>query len=231
VEVEDGNSEIYKGTFNSVGEIKPVFVEFINLFTQNSSLGYCARCFPEPYKNAQKNYEEERNKLNDENYKIIKSLESLIIEIPIITLHNPLNWEYDIIGIVTAQTVTGTGFISEISSNWTDFFGLESNAFNKKIKDSEVLCENKLRVETVKKGGNAIIGTDIDYSEAGAGKGMLMVCMSGTAIKLKNVGDLKFDVEKFNSLENCTQIQKEIMEKLENFNKYKSIIGSDPFLN
>ena len=33
-------------------------------------------------------------------------------------------------------------------------------------------------------GGNAIIGTDIDYSEVGGGKGMLMVCMSGTAIEL-----------------------------------------------
>ena len=35
-------------------------------------------------------------------------------------------------------------------------------------------------------GGNAIIATDIDYAEVGASKGMLMVCMAGTAIRLKN---------------------------------------------
>jgi hypothetical protein len=32
-----------------------------------------------------------------------------------------------------------------------------------------------------------LIATDIDYSELGSFKGMIMVCMSGTAVKLNNL--------------------------------------------
>jgi hypothetical protein len=38
----------------------------------------------------------------------------------------------------------------------------------------------------VELGGNAILATDIDYAEVGGGKGMLMVCMTGTAVLLEN---------------------------------------------
>jgi hypothetical protein len=41
-----------------------------------------------------------------------------------------------------------------------------------------------LRYQCALLGGNAIIATDIDYSEVGGGKGMLMVCMAGTAVNL-----------------------------------------------
>lgn len=48
------------------------------------------------------------------------------------------------------------------------------------------MCFAQLRKQTLDIGGNAVIATDIDYSELGASKGMIMVCMAGTAIKLKN---------------------------------------------
>jgi len=35
-------------------------------------------------------------------------------------------------------------------------------------------------------GANAVIGVDIDYAEVGGAKGMVMVCMSGTAVRLRN---------------------------------------------
>jgi hypothetical protein len=48
------------------------------------------------------------------------------------------------------------------------------------------MCKQILRRETLIAEGNAIVAVDIDYASVGAGKGMLMVCMSGTAIKIKN---------------------------------------------
>mgnify|MGYP001331239116 CR=1 FL=1 len=41
-------------------------------------------------------------------------------------------------------------------------------------------------MKTLGLGGNAVIATDIDYSEVGGTKGMLMVCMAGTAVSLIN---------------------------------------------
>ncbi len=59
-----------------------------------------------------------------------------------------------------------------------------------KITSSEQICKNKLRLECVKSGGNAILATDIDYSEVGGTKAMLMVCMSGTAVDLDSNSDI-----------------------------------------
>ena len=35
-------------------------------------------------------------------------------------------------------------------------------------------------------GGNAVVAADIDYAEVGGASAMLMVCMTGTAVKLSN---------------------------------------------
>lgn len=55
------------------------------------------------------------------------------------------------------------------------------------------MCFAQLRKQAIDLGGNAVIATDIDYSEVGGEKGMLMVCMGGTAVKLKNCSILGDD--------------------------------------
>ncbi|MBE5322140.1 heavy metal-binding domain-containing protein [Pedobacter sp. MR2016-19] len=47
-------------------------------------------------------------------------------------------------------------------------------------------------------GGNGIIATDVDYAEVGGAKAMVMVCMAGTAVKIKNQDTVfKGDSKKF----------------------------------
>ncbi|MGB5609212.1 heavy metal-binding domain-containing protein, partial [Eudoraea sp.] len=41
--------------------------------------------------------------------------------------------------------------------------------------------------------GNAILATDIDYAEVGGVKAMIMVCVTGTAVRLKNFDILGSD--------------------------------------
>jgi uncharacterized protein YbjQ (UPF0145 family) len=84
------------------------------------------------------------------------------------------------------QSVTGTGVFAEFTSSWTDFFGAQSNAYNQKIAAGEMICQTQLRLKCVELGGNAILAIDIDYAEVGGLKGMLMVCMTGTAVLLEN---------------------------------------------
>jgi uncharacterized protein YbjQ (UPF0145 family) len=88
--------------------------------------------------------------------------------------------------MVTGQTATGTGVISEFTSSFTDLFGAQSGRHNMKLKSGEDMCFAQLRKRTLDKGGNAVIATDIDYSEIGSSRGMLMVCMAGTAVRLSN---------------------------------------------
>jgi len=116
-----------------------------------------------------------------------------------------LKWNYKVLGMVTGQTTTGTGVLTEFTSSFTDFFGVQSGRHNKKLKDGEDMCKVQLRTQTLNMGGNAVVAADIDYSEVGAG-GMLMVCMTGTAINLENIDIIGKD-------------KKEIIKKLNKANE------------
>lgn len=80
----------------------------------------------------------------------------------------------------------GTGFLSELSTSWSDLLGMESKAVSNKILTGEDNCLNILKSKCLMLGGNAVIGIDVDYSELGGGRNLIMVCMTGTAVRIKN---------------------------------------------
>jgi uncharacterized protein YbjQ (UPF0145 family) len=157
--------------------------ELINYVYEEHAQAFCDKCGNEKLQIA-------INKLNTELTGVRNSLYKKIDYIPVISTHHPYNWEYTILGMVTGQSTTGTGVFSELGASVADFLGGQANAFNSKLKQGENICFNQLRGQALKFGGNAIIGTDIDYSELGGGRGMLMVCMAGTLIKLHNLAIL-----------------------------------------
>jgi len=90
--------------------------------------------------------------------------------------------------MATAQATTGTGFLTELSRSFADFFGTGSTATNQKIARATDLCRADIRVQCVRAGGNAIVSTDIDFNEIGSGStNMLMVCMAGTVIRVTDM--------------------------------------------
>lgn len=162
--------------------LKDTTTAFINGINEVFKEAYCNDCGPVLLQNY-------NSKIESEKKALIKDLKDQLYLIPILTMNNPTNWDYDPIGIISAQSVTGTGLLSEISSSWADFLGGQSDALSNKLLQGENLCKDKLRFSALLLGGNAIIATDIDYSEVGGGKGMLMVCMAGTAVKVKSWSD------------------------------------------
>ncbi len=157
--------------------------ELINLYSGKQPTAFCTKCGTDELNNS-------KTKMSDEQQTLIKNLRELLHYIPVITIQLPLNWDYNVIGMVTGQSITGTGVISELTSSFTDLFGLQSERYNTKLRNGENLCLHQLRVQALEMNANAVIGTDIDYSEVGGDKGMLMVCMSGTAVYLRNIGDV-----------------------------------------
>lgn len=160
--------------------LSDVKVKTINFYHDSKSLGYCGKC-------GDSLYEKYYNMAKKEEGELGKELRSIIAHMPIVTTHTPHGWQYDVLGIVTGQSVAGTGITSEISSTINDLFGTNSGTLANKLSEGEISCMNQLRKKALDMGGNAIIATDIDYSEIGALKGMLMVCMAGTAIKISNL--------------------------------------------
>ena len=176
---------------------------------QGSATAYCEKCGPEELKSAQ-TYNE--NLIQQKQHEASKHLDY----IPILTTHTPYKWEYDALGIVTGQSTLGTGVMAEFKSGFTDLFGAQSKTYNTKLRAGETVCLNQLRFQALCMGGNAVIAADIDYSELGSLKGMIMVCASGTAVKLKNTNLLSSkSQEKLKEIEGYLQGTKEAIDNLQ----------------
>ena len=180
----------------------------IQIYRQNDIGGYCQKCGNDLLN-------ESSSKIKTEIEHSRKLLDKYIVRIPVVTTHSPHGWDYRTIGIVTGQSTMGTGVLTELTSSITDAFGVSSGRHNTKLKKGEDMCLAQLKTSAFEMGANAIIGTDIDYSEIGSGKGILMVCMAGTAVKLLNtevldkkvkaaVDDIPRIMEKLRPLEKLT---------------------------
>ncbi|ARN57219.1 heavy metal-binding domain-containing protein [Sedimentisphaera salicampi] len=188
-------------------------IALINEFNEKNFSIMCQKCGTNPYYNT-------INKIRDKIKELYEAGRTLLNQVPIVSTHSPQNWDYNVLDIVTSQTVSGTGFISDIASSFTDFFGATSGTYNQKIKDSEKLCKQILRVNAVNLNANAIIAVDIDYSSVGKTTGMLMVCMTGTAVQLKNTKEV-LEEYRANQLTELISSMEEI-KRLENILKKES---------
>ncbi|TPE54111.1 YbjQ family protein [Maribrevibacterium harenarium] len=173
-------SEIKSTLFSNNQLISEAQTKLINYHNKTSVDGYCKSCSEDLLLEASEAVRHKSKELNEE-------IKNLISNIPVLTSHHPYKWEYDSIGIVTGQSTTGTGVITEFTSGFTDFFGSQSGRTNSKLVQGENLCLDQIRAKTLSLGGNAVVAADIDYAEVGGNRGMLMVCMSGTAVKLHDL--------------------------------------------
>lgn len=156
-------------------------VDFINKHLNQKQEAYCTSCSKSLLNKIAQDFKQQKSDIE-------KRLQQIIHYIPVISSPAPVKWDYEVIGMVTAQTTSGTGFATELSRSFNDFFGTSSNATNQKIARATNLCKADLRVQCVRHGGNAVISTDIDFNEIGSGStNMLMVCMAGTAIRVTDM--------------------------------------------
>ena len=173
------NSEIKEGIFGSNKLIPNESTILINTVNNTNIINFCEKCSYVLLGPA-------LHKLNAMIVNIKQSIIKLLPIVPVTSLGMPLGWDYKVIDIVTSQSVSGTGVFSEISMSVSDMFGAESDTMNNKIRDAENNCFLRLRQSAIEKGGNAIIGVDLDYSEVGSLRGMIMVCATGTIVKVTN---------------------------------------------
>lgn len=196
------------GIFSSNNILDKSKIDIINECHDKPHTHFCDKC-------GKGLHEQYKNQLIDERLELAKQLTRLLPYIPVVSIHSPLNWDYDALGLVTGQTTTGTGFASEFTSSFTDLFGTQSKSYNRKLKAGEQLCMGQIRKQTLDLGGNAVVATDIDYSEVGGMKGILMVCMTGTAIRLKNL-----EVLSVQGIEKIKEIIK-LNDRMRQLNKFE----------
>ncbi len=85
-------------------------------------------------------------------------------------------------GVVTGEAIIGANIFKDMFASIRNVVGGRAGAYESTLADARAAAMEDMREVAGKLGANAIVGIDIDYEVLGADNGMLMVCVSGTAV-------------------------------------------------
>ena len=86
-------------------------------------------------------------------------------------------------GVVFGEVIVGVNFIKDFAASIRDFIGGRSNTYENELVNARNTAMQELSSRAAALGADAVVGIDVDYEVLGQG-GMLMVTVSGTAVKL-----------------------------------------------
>ncbi|MCW6537997.1 heavy metal-binding domain-containing protein [Yersinia ruckeri] len=87
-------------------------------------------------------------------------------------------------GVVSGEAILGANFFKDFFASVRDIVGGRSGAYEKELRKARQIAFAELQEQAEALGANAIVGIDIDYETIGKDSSMLMVCVSGTAVKV-----------------------------------------------
>jgi len=88
-------------------------------------------------------------------------------------------------GIVSGEAINGANIFRDVFASIRDIVGGRASAYERVLKDGRDKAMEDMIAEAEKLGANAVIGVDIDYESLGAKGSMLMVSITGTAVRLE----------------------------------------------
>jgi uncharacterized protein YbjQ (UPF0145 family) len=88
------------------------------------------------------------------------------------------------LGVVTGEVIVGANIFKDLFAGIRDIVGGRSGAYETTLRSARETAFQELESEAVRLGANAVIGVDIDYEVIGKEGSMLMVTVSGTAVRL-----------------------------------------------
>jgi uncharacterized protein YbjQ (UPF0145 family) len=88
------------------------------------------------------------------------------------------------LGIVTGEAIVGANIFRDLFANIRDIVGGRSAAYEQELARARTIALEELKSAAQQLGADAVVGIDLDYEVLGANNGMLMVSVSGTAVRL-----------------------------------------------
>ncbi len=88
------------------------------------------------------------------------------------------------LGIVTGEVIVGANLFRDLFANIRDIVGGRSGSYERILADARNQAIEELQAECATRGGNAVVGVDLDYEVIGDTGSMLMVSASGTAVRV-----------------------------------------------
>ncbi len=183
-------------------------IDFINKFTNEPKDGYCTKC---------SHFVLEKIAVDLKNQKedVVNRLKDIVHNIPILTSPAPTKWDYEVIGMVSARSMSNYDF----SNSFGEIIDIDLS--NKINNNATNLCKSDLIIQCVKNGGNAIISTFLNYNELGTGHSKkLMINMTGTAIIVKDLTG--FNLVQRDEITKVLELTKKLELILEKINQLKN---------
>ena len=87
-------------------------------------------------------------------------------------------------GIVVGEAILGANLFKDIFSAISDIVGGRSGAYEEEMGRARQVAFEEMEASARQMGADAIVGIDIDYEVIGKSGSMLMVSVSGTAVRL-----------------------------------------------
>lgn len=87
-------------------------------------------------------------------------------------------------GIVVGEAILGANVFKDVFGAIRDIVGGRSGAYEGEMARARELAFEDMEAQALSLGADAIVGIDIDYEVVGAKGSMMMVSVSGTAVRL-----------------------------------------------
>jgi len=91
---------------------------------------------------------------------------------------------HEYLGIVTGEAILGANIVRDFFAGIRDIVGGRSAAYEQELRKARDIALQEMSANAVGRGANAVIGIDVDYETVGQSGSMLMVSVSGTAVRI-----------------------------------------------
>ncbi len=91
----------------------------------------------------------------------------------------------DYCGVVVGEAILGANIFTDLFGAVRDIVGGRAQAWETELAKARDMAFQDLEAEAKAIGANAIVGIDIDYEVIGMRASMMMVSVSGTAVRVK----------------------------------------------
>ena len=89
-------------------------------------------------------------------------------------------------GVVTGEAIMGANIFKDFFAGIRDIVGGRANAYETELRKAKDIAMEELSEHARRLGANAVVGIDLDYETVGVNSSMLMVSVSGTAVRIED---------------------------------------------
>jgi uncharacterized protein YbjQ (UPF0145 family) len=88
------------------------------------------------------------------------------------------------LGVVNGEAIIGANILRDLFSSVRDTVGGRAGGYERALSGARDSAIEDMKAAAKEMGADGVVGIDFDYEVLGENNGMMMVCVSGTAVKM-----------------------------------------------